>query len=295
MSESMKLESAIDEFLIASRADGLQETTLAWYGHMLKPFAVFFAGRSLESISTNDLRLYIIKIRSEYSPDTAHGHVRTQHRFWKWCNLEYSTPNPMRNIAYPTLPKQVTPKAVDVADISKMFRVFKDTYADKRDKAILCFLADTGCRVTGLCTLTIENLDMQRHKATVTEKGRKTRNVVFTEFTAGVLQVWLDVRADVVPVFYNLTTLEPLTRFGVEQMLTRLRKRAGVKGRTNPHAFRHAFGREYLRNGGDLATLSRLLGHADVETTLKYYTLFTDDELAKQHEQYSPIKNIKES
>jgi len=50
-------------------------------------------------------------------------------------------------------------------------------------------------------------------------------------------------------------------------MLKRRAKRAGVQGRSNPHAFRHAFAREYLMSGGDLATLYQLMGHGSVKVT----------------------------
>ena len=141
----------------------------------------------------------------------------------------------------------------------------------------------------------MSNLDMKNHRAIVIEKGRKARTVVFTAFTAALLQQWLTGRADVPHVFFNLRTNEPLTRSGLEQLMKRLKKKAGVKGRTNPHAFRHAFAREYLRNGGDLATLSRLMGHSEVGTTAAHYALYSQNELANIHEALSPMNQIQEA
>jgi len=66
-----------------------------------------------------------------------------------------------------------------------------------------------------------------------------------------------------------------------------------VSGRCNPHSFRHNFAREYLRNGGDLATLAKLLGHSNISTTASYYAVFASDELAQFHERYSPLKSLK--
>ncbi|MCU0476789.1 MAG: tyrosine-type recombinase/integrase, partial [Anaerolineae bacterium] len=76
---------------------------------------------------------------------------------------------------------------------------------------------------------------------------------------------------------------------GVHQMLKRLKAKAGVSGRVNPHSFRHNFAREYLRNGGEVVTLARLLGHEDVNTTAAFYAVFSKDELQSQHMKFSPI------
>lgn len=90
----------------------------------------------------------------------------------------------------------------------------------------------------------------------------------------------------------SASTGEPLTASGLHQALKRLKKRANVAGRVNPHSFRHGFAREYLRQGGDVITLARLLGHSDVNTTAAYYAVFDDDELAMLHNKYSPIRGL---
>lgn len=76
-------------------------------------------------------------------------------------------------------------------------------------------------------------------------------------------------------------------------MLERVGKRAGVKGRVNAHSFRHAFARSFLRNGGNLAALGRLLGHAPGSpVTARYYAVWDDRELQEYHERYSPLAHL---
>jgi integrase/recombinase XerD len=125
----------------------------------------------------------------------------------------------------------------------------------------------------------------------VTEKGSKTRAVTFTEVTAALLAAWLDIRQkEVKEVFYNLDTLEPLTRNGLYQALRRMARRAGITGRFNPHSFRHAFAREYIKAGGDIVTLSMLMGHRETSTTARHYLIFSNREVIEAHEKYSPAK-----
>jgi integrase/recombinase XerD len=68
--------------------------------------------------------------------------------------------------------------------------------------------------------------------------------------------------------------------------------RAGVTGPHNPHAFRHAFAREYLLNGGDTATLAEILGHTDPSVTRRYYAIFTIEDLRHPHHLYSPAQKL---
>jgi integrase/recombinase XerD len=80
-----------------------------------------------------------------------------------------------------------------------------------------------------------------------------------------------------------------LTTRGVSHMLIRRSEWAETEGPTNPHAFRHGFARAYLTAGGDLATLSKIMGHSDVGVTANFYSIFTVDELQRRHDEFSPL------
>lgn len=79
----------------------------------------------------------------------------------------------------------------------------------------------------------------------------------------------------------------------VIQMLRRLGKRAGVKGRVNPHAFRHAFAREFILNGGDIASVSDLIGHAQIGVAKQYCAVFQTEELRAKHDAFSPVGKLR--
>ena len=91
---------------------------------------------------------------------------------------------------------------------------------------------------------------------------------------------------------YSLLKSDKLTTRGVPHMLIRRGKRAGCKGLVNPHAFRHAFAINYLMNGGDLGTLSKLMGHSDVSVTIEYYGRLALSDLQEKHRQHSPIARL---
>ncbi len=75
-------------------------------------------------------------------------------------------------------------------------------------------------------------------------------------------------------------------------MLNRRGKRAGVKGKVNPHAFRHGFAREYILNGGDLASASEIMGHSSLAVTKDFYAMFSIEELREKHDAFSPLGNL---
>jgi integrase/recombinase XerD len=272
----------------------LREKTIVWYRSLLNSFSRDFGDRELDSLTVADLRLYLVRLRERYtSDDTIHDHNRALRRFFGWCAAEYDMTNPMTRIGRTKQPKPKLPKAVTAPDVVKLMQACDQTNIGKRDKAIIAFLMDTGCRAAGLVGLKLDDLDMERETAYVVEKGNELRAVFFTVVTTEILQAWLDVRDPAnAYVFYGQSG-EPLLPNGLLQMLGRLKRKARVTGRVNPHAFRHGFARDYVLNGGELATLSRLLGHKSTEVTAWFYAVFASKELKAAHDRYSPMQNLR--
>ncbi len=73
--------------------------------------------------------------------------------------------------------------------------------------------------------------------------------------------------------------------------LKRIAKQAGVTHRHNAHSLRHGFARDYLLNGGDLGSLSDILGHHDIETT-RAYAVFLVEHLKALHQRHSPVARL---
>ena len=301
------LSNALASFFLALEADGLKKKTIDWYRWSLGMYVEQYNNEKIEDVTTESLRKYIVDLQNRkwhwngsqrvkqdepLSEDTVNAHKRCLHRFWGWASTEYQFKNPMTAIKYPRKPK-AKPKSIPLDVVEKLFKATATSKSQVRDRALLAFLLDTGCRAGGVVTLRADDLDLDARNAIVTEKGSKTRTVYFTEVTAQILQKWVDERKPKETLFYNIETLEPLTVGGLRTFLLRLAQRAKVDTKVTTHRFRHSFAREYLRSGGDLSTLSRLMGHNDVTTTVRHYAIFSNDEVRDAHEKYSPIKQIK--
>lgn len=306
------VQAAIEDFFLAHEVAGNSIATIKWYRSLLKGFAQQYGQRLLVEVSPSAIRQYIVSVRRRdrrytdatqrpelsggLSDESIRAHIRALEGFWSWCVIEYHLPqNPMGNIKQPKR-RTSRPRAMSPDDAAKMMAATGDTVEGKRDRALLAFMIDTGCRAQTIFKLELEQLDLKRQRAVVQEKGQDERILFFTSRTADLLAAWLEVRPQTaITVFCSLsprTKGSPISSTSLKTILNRLAKRAGVTGPHNPHSIRHMFAREYLINGGQLATLSRLMGHADVKVTADYYAVFADSELAASHRKFSPIHSL---
>lgn len=310
------VEDAYDHFLLACEAEGLSGESVKWYRYALKPVVARFRGMMLNEVTTVMLRQYLTALRGQpgrymdaeqrpeqiggLSTETIRGRIRALSRFFNWSMSEYDLlHNPMARIRMPPRERQL-PKAIDPADLRRLIASCGDNQEGARDRAILFFLTDTGCRAGGMLTLRPSDLHLHRRRAILREKGNRVRAVPFSSITAEVVARWLAVRPpDAETVFCSLGNSlssflygEPMTVSGLNQVLKRLARRAGVTGRCNPHSFRHGFARSFLQSGGDLATVAQILGHSSIRVTGDFYSAWSDKELAERHDQFSPIKRL---
>jgi site-specific recombinase XerD len=304
------LSEAVEKLCTATLANGRSSRPVQFYRGELARLLAFLGDVAIVSVTVDDLRRYVASLMQErtlyagrstrkpqrgtLSPFSVAANARAVRRLFNWLESEgHIAVNPMRRIRAPK-PRRKEPKGVSAEDVKALLATTEaGTVADLRDRSIILFLYDSGCRVGGLCGLQLDDVYLSEGRAIVTEKGEKTRYAMFSPVTAEALRRWLEVRPeDKGPgVFVGLSTKSTgaLTPHGVGQMLRRRAKLAGCKGPTNPHSFRHAFARAYCFSGGDLATLARILGHSDIKVTVDYYALYTVGELQAKHARHSPI------
>lgn len=307
------IESAFEEFLLDTRSR-LSRNTTQWYRASLHDIVERLKGTPIDQVPSLVIRQYLTDLRDAAShrrgaivvqgPIT-HESQRGRHRalktFFNWCVIEYdldSKVNPMRKIkALP--PSGHEPKAVNMADVRKVLAAIDDSSVGKRDRAVLYFMLDTGCRAGGIVSLTMDRLDMEHRRAIVIEKGDRARVVPFSDLTLSMINDWLSVRpVDAQTLFCNCSTNpatngSPITPIGLREVLRRLKAKAGIEGRFNPHSFRHGFAREFLTNGGSMPALQQMLGHSTSHVTMQFYARWDVNELAEQHQKHSPLQGLK--
>lgn len=173
------------------------------------------------------------------------------------------------------LPKVATRMAMDevFADLEQLASSGEPTAL--RDLLIIEMLYATGCRVSELAGLDLDDIDSSRRLVRVTGKGDKQRMIPFGQPAAAALEGWLMQGR---PLMTGDKTQSELllnsrgTRLGTRQIFEVVaRALAGTAiGASGPHALRHTAATHLLDGGADLRAVQELLGHASLGTTQIY-------------------------
>lgn len=169
------------------------------------------------------------------------------------------------------------------------------TITDLRDRAILETLFSTGLRVSELCSLNRDDIDLNRGEFGVRGKGSKIRVVFLSDQAKSSLTTYLDKRPDAdealfirIPQNENFEKYEELrlTPRSIQRIIKKYAIVAGIVGKkVSPHSLRHSFATDLLRNGADIRSVQAMLGHASVTTT-QIYTHVTDKQLREVHDKF---------
>ena len=171
-----------------------------------------------------------------------------------------------------------------------------------RDKAILELLFSSGLRVSELCNLDRDHINLKRREFMVRGKGQKDRPVFISQSAADWVEQYLAIRQDtLVPLFISYSkNVEPdtsgdfrrLTARSIQRMVSKYARLAGITKHVSPHTMRHSFATDLLMNGADLRSVQSMLGHSNISTT-QIYTHVTDAHLKDVYEQFHSESNDK--
>lgn len=153
-----------------------------------------------------------------------------------------------------------------------------------REKAIMQTLYGTGIRISELEYLTYESLEKGMFK--VTNKG-KTRTVPITDTLRELLSAFCKHEGVSTGVIFTNSKGSPIPASTVRDALQKVAEAAGVpKEKCHPHSFRHLFGKTMEAKGMPISQISFILGHSNINTTVKYYQRPTMEELRGSLEFY---------
>lgn len=171
-----------------------------------------------------------------------------------------------------------------------------DTETGLRDRAIIELLFSGGLRVSELCNLNRDSINLARREFMVRGKGKKDRPIFIDQTTADHLEEYLSARSDTLPaLFLNNSSnqnipdtsgdFRRLSPRSIERIIQKYARLAGITKHVTPHTLRHSFATDLLMNGADLRSVQSLLGHANIATT-QIYTHITDPHLKEVHEKF---------
>jgi integrase/recombinase XerC len=205
--------------------------------------------------------------------------------------------NVARAAKVPKLEKRL-PTYLDRAQTGRLFewaesRAGGDEFGPTRDLAILELFYSTGIRLSELCGVNLEDLDLLSDQVKVRGKGRKERIVPVGSRAVLALRRYLNIREPVVArprtdrraVFVSRTGKRLAPR-GIQRVVHGLLAGIGGDG-LRVHSLRHTFATHMLDAGADLRAVQELLGHASLSTT-QIYTHTSVERLKKVYNQAHP-------
>jgi integrase/recombinase XerD len=255
--------------------------TIIWYGCSFK--ALHGALESKESV-----RQRIVELRQRsVSPITINSYLRCINAYFMWLHQEHGKDL----VRIPKLKEEQKILTTFSPSAIKSMVSYKPRPSERRLHTLVCLLFDTGLRISEALSLTKENVDLDNLAIKVHGKGGKHRLVPFSLELRKVLWRWRQRASG--PDTGLLFPTRNDTQITVRNFLREFKalgKKLRISGiRLSPHTCRHSFACEYLRRGGNLEFLRRILGHSSILTTQKYLRSLGVGDLQAAHEGLSPL------
>ena len=222
------------------------------------------------------------QLAKQYSPATANKIMSALRQALKqaWLLGDMSAEDYRRAIELKPITGETIPAGRELAsgEISALMNVCQaDTSpAGQRDAAIIGMLYAAGLRRQEIVNLSLGSFDRDSGQIVLTGKRNKQRTAYLTNGSLAAVIDWLEVRGnddDALFVAINkggrLDTSKPMTAQAIYNMLTKRAAEAEVK-QFSPHDMRRTFVSDLLDAGADIATVSKMAGHANVQTTARY-------------------------
>lgn len=278
-----KAGSFAEPFLAFKQLSGRAERTLADYEWVIARLCTLHPAKQLDEFTSDDL----LQVIASY-PRAQHRKVRSHlAEFFKWALIwDHITVNPMVRI--PTI--QAEPQTV--------IEIFNDaeegalcSLPEIRDRALQLLLFGAGIRDGEARRVQREHVNLEERTLQVHGKGRRERLIPLPRRACIALAdlfildgindedfLWYRVKANAHSS--RIRRDRPIVYSGFHGWWTRTLADAGVRAR-KPHTTRHTYATKYLRAGGRLERLSRILGHANVAITESFYAHMNVTDLAE--------------
>ena len=247
-----------------------------------------------QSVNEHELRTFVNSERRRgLSPRSIQRVLSTSRSFFEYLLVEGVIKlSPAQNINSPKS-AQLLPKAMDADLVQRLLDFKPNGLIEVRDKAIAELLYSSGLRLSEVCTLDVQDLELKERVCRVNGKGNKMRVVPVGKKAIQAIRDWLIHRKELKhsksssseAMFLN-NKGKRISARSIQLRLEKLCAQRGLPG-INPHMLRHSFASHVLESSGDLRAVQEMLGHADIATT-QIYTKLDFQHLSKVYDSAHP-------
>ena len=271
--------------------------TLKGYERDLKKLSDYLLAQNIENwkiVKEHDLRTFINSERRRgLSPRSIQRLLSSCRTFFEHLLIEGLIQlSPAQNVSSPKL-AQLLPKAMDADLVQRLLDFKPKGMIEIRDKALAELLYSSGLRLSEVCQLEVQDLDLKERTCRVLGKGNKTRIVPVGKKAIQAIRDWMIYRSELKAtketssdaIFLN-NKGNRISARSIQLRLEKLCLQRGIPG-INPHMLRHSFASHVLESSGDLRAVQEMLGHSDIGTT-QIYTKLDFQHLSKVYDKAHP-------
>jgi integrase/recombinase XerD len=286
----MTVAEAIESFLFHCRYEkNLSPRTLSAYGMDLRQFSCALpqdAARDVSQVDRSHLRPYIQELFDPYSEKTVKRKVATLKAFFGYLERDETIAvTPFRKLEVRIKETKRLPRTIPLGEVERLLQYLYaqqsagprsdvEAFVVMRDTAVVEALFATGARVSEICHLRLEDVNLEDGWVRILGKGGKERVVQICDpAIIAALGAYRASREAVAPsdaYFFLNRRGRRLSEQSVRSLLQRHAARAGVGARVRPHLLRHSVATLLLEEGVDIRHIQHLLGHSSIATTQIY-------------------------
>ena len=266
-------DDLISSFVASLNVQGRSQKTIDRYVYVIGRF-MKYANTSARNVTVYHIRDWLAAEKKRgIQESTLEGNRTVLSSYFSWLFREgLIEKNPIVNVGVIKVPKKQKKTYTDI-DFEKLNQCCRTL----RDRAIIHFLRSTGCRISEMCGLDRDTVDIDALECVVHGKGNKDRTVYMDAVAGMILEEYLKTRTDTSPaLFAGIRGQERLQPNGVRAMLKILGRDAGVD-HVHPHKFRRTLATDLARHGMPIQEVASLLGHEKLDTTMRYVVLNRED------------------
>jgi integrase/recombinase XerC len=310
--EALKLDSTAELFLTHLGVDkGASEYTSRNYRQVLEDFTRWHQKERTSApdwtkLERDDFRAYLRYLgREQFARAAIRLRFSALRSFYKFLiRRGIVSTMPLKNILLPKLERRL-PKFLTVEQMTALlgaplqeFAALKkaekpvDASLFLRDRAILETIYSCGLRISELCGLRVEDLNVGERVVRVRGKGKKERLAPIGEHALQAIEQYWSVLGKTpsanAPIFWrDASSSTPVAAGVIQRRLKMFLARVGLDPAITPHKLRHSYATHLLDRGADLRSVQELLGHAHLVTT-QVYTHVTLERLKKAYDSAHP-------
>jgi integrase/recombinase XerD len=267
--------------------------TAVWYEQAWKTFKASQKGADDVTVTKATLQAFVIHMRERgLKPVTCNTWIKAMNAICGWLHDEGHTPTRLELQTLKTEKRVLV--TLSETHIRQLLTAKPRTFNQWRVFALTCLLLDTGMRIDEALGLNVTDVDLDNLLLRVFGKGRKERIIPFSFELRKTLYRFLKVReqhALTPPLLFAARSGAKWHQRNALRAYYLLLKRLSIP-KSGFHRIRHTFATQYLKAGGDVVRLSKVLGHSQVTTTMRYEHLLTED-LQAPHQRLSLLNRLR--